>query len=118
MTKREIFVFGSNLAGLHGVGSAKAAMDRYGAELYIGVGYRGNSYAIPTKDRDLKVLPLHRIKLFVQEFLNFAKKHPEMTFNIVAIGCGLAGYKPNEIAPMFKNAPSNCNLPAEFKDHE
>lgn len=111
---RNIFVFGSNLSGLHGAGSAKEAFDNQGAKWGQGVGLHGNSYAIPTKDRNLEVLPLHRIKPFVDKFIYFAKSHPEMTFNIVAIGCGLAGYKPQQIAKMFKEFPSNCNLPKEF----
>lgn len=112
--RREIFVFGSNLAGYHGAGSALAAYQKHGAIWNQGVGLYGNSYAIPTKDRDLNVMPLKRIRPYVEDFLKFAKGHPEMTFNVVAIGCGLAGYAPAEIAPMFKEIPENCRLPKEF----
>jgi len=59
-------------------------------------------------------MPLHEIEPYVSEFIGFAQEHPEMEFNIVAIGCGLAGYKPEHIAPLFKDAPENCNLPSEF----
>lgn len=110
----EVFVFGSNLAGIHGRGSARAAMVNHGAVLGVGVGFKGRSYAIPTKDANLKTLPLDRIEHYVSEFILFARQYPEMRFNIVAIGCGLAGYKPAQIAPMFTNAPSNCVLPEEF----
>ncbi len=107
----DIFVFGSNLAGRHGAGSALEAYRNHGAKYGIGVGRVGNSYAIPTKDDSLRVLPLERIKGFVQSFIDHAKRHPEDTFNVVRIGCGLAGYKEHEIAPMFMSAPSNVNLP-------
>ena len=111
----EIFVFGSNLAGFHGAGSAAHALSHHGAKHGLGVGLCGNSYAIPTKDSKINVLPLKVIKLYVEQFLDFARDRDDLTFNIVAIGCGLAGFTPNEIAPLFSNAPKNCNLPEEFK---
>lgn len=114
MTK-EIFVFGSNLAGRHGAGSAKEAVKKYGAIYGKSYGPQGNSFAIPTKDAKLHTLSLESIKEFIDGFIHYANHHPELTFNIVAIGCGLAGYKPDQIKPFFKNAPSNCNLPSEFK---
>lgn len=109
-----IFVFGSNLAGRHGAGSAREAVLNHGAIYGVGIGLQGKSYAIPTKAHDLSVLPLHDIASHVWNFIEFAKQHPELTFNVVAIGCGLAGYKPKQIAPLFKDAPLNCNLPKEF----
>lgn len=111
----EIFVFGSNLAGRHGKGSALEAYKKHGAKYGVGEGRTGQSYAIPTKDIYLYTLPIDDIEVNIHKFLNYARNHPELNFNIVAIGCGLAGYKPEEIAPMFKNAPSNCKLPHEFK---
>lgn len=114
MSLRTIFVFGSNLAGRHGKGSALQAVRQYGAIRGVGVGLQGNSYAIPTKSWNLKVLPLSQIEFYVKEFLEFASHHPDWAFKVVAIGCGLAGYSPKEIAPMFKNAPSSCELPPEF----
>lgn len=113
---RNIFVFGSNLAGLHGAGSALAAIKNYGAKRGQGIGLQGESYAIPTKGHNLEVLPLMIIHSHVDDFIGFAQDHDDMTFNIVAIGCGLAGYKPEEIAPMFKSAPANCILPVEFQN--
>lgn len=115
MTHNTVFVFGSNLAGRHGAGSALEAVRKHGAQYGVGVGPTGRAYAIPTKGFRLEVLPLEKIEKFVAEFITYAKSHPNTTFNIVAIGCGLAGYDPDEIAPMFRNAPSNCILPEEFR---
>lgn len=110
-----IFVFGSNLAGRHGKGAAIAALKEHGAIYGQGIGLQGSSYAIPTKDWHLKPLPLDEILLHVDTFRRFAEKHPEMAFQITAIGCGLAGYTPSDIAPMFKDAPPNCVFPDEFR---
>lgn len=109
-----IFVFGSNLAGRHGRGSAKEAYEKHGAEYGEGIGPYGLSYAIPTKDKDLNILPLERIKPHVLVFLDYARAHPRHEFNVVAIGCGLAGYSPEDIKPMFAGSPENVNLPKEF----
>jgi|SRR6185312_2022823 len=110
----EIFVFGSNLAGLHGAGSAAEAHKNHGAVWGRGVGPYGNSYAIPTKDKAIRTMPLEEIKRYVDQFIKYAQEHKGMRFRIVAIGCGLAGYRPEQIAPMFRHAPSNCILPLEF----
>jgi hypothetical protein len=110
----EIFVFGSNLAGIHGAGSARAALDKHGALFGKGVGPQGKSYAIPTKDAILNVLPIELIKPYIDDFIDYARTHPELTFNVVAIGCGYAGYTPRDIAPFFKTVPNNVNLPQEF----
>ncbi len=113
---REIFVFGSNLAGRHGKGAALFARQKHGAIYGIGVGLQGNSYGIPTKDRNIKTLPLDEIKVHVNNFISYAKDHPEMQFNVTRIGCGLAGYKDAEISPMFIDVPNNCKLPKEWSD--
>lgn len=110
----QIFVFGSNLAGRHGKGSALEAVRTYGAIYGQGEGLQGNSYAIPTKDHKLKKMPLELIRYHVMVFLQFARANPQMVFKVVAIGCGLAGYKPAQIAPMFDYAPDNVHLPYEF----
>lgn len=110
-----IFVFGSNLAGRHGKGAALTARLYHGAIYGQGVGRQGNSYAIPTKDENLVSLPLHTIELYVIEFKEYAKQHPELTFFVTRIGCGLAGYTDEMIAPMFKNSPSNCELPIAWR---
>jgi hypothetical protein len=118
MTKVKIFVFGSNLAGRHGAGAAKYAMRHHGAQYGHGVGKVGNSYAIPTKDENIKTLPLGVISYYVAMFLNYARKHPQLEFELTPIGCGLAGYTPKDIAPMFKDAPSNVKKPKEFLEIE
>lgn len=110
----KIFVFGSNLAGIHGAGSARAAHKDHGAVWGCGIGHQGDSYAIPTKDAHIQTLPIEDVAIHVGNFLDYAHAHPELTFDIVAIGCGLAGFKPEEIAPLFKFAPLNCNLPEDF----
>ncbi len=109
-----IFVFGSNLAGRHGKGAALFAKQHHGAIYGQGEGLQGNSYGIPTKDENLRTLPLDRIKCHVEKFLEFARSNANLKFQVTAIGCGLAGYKPYQIAPMFSNAPKNCVLPEEF----
>jgi hypothetical protein len=103
-----VFVFGSNLAGVHGAGAARYAMQHEGAVWKEGIGYYGNSYALPTKDHNIETLPLQQIKYFVSEFIKFANDHPELQFKVTRIGCGLAGFTDEQIAPMFKGAPANC----------
>jgi hypothetical protein len=80
----------------------------------IGRGHKGMSYAIPTKDRKLNTLPLIDIHRYVIEFMYYAEFYDELKFQLTPIGCGLAGYKPEQIAPMFKNSPPNVVLPPEF----
>lgn len=110
-----IFVFGSNLAGRHGKGAALFAKEHHGAIYGQGEGLQGQSYGIPTKDENIRTLPLPRIAEAVSKFKVFAAAHPEMTFQVTPIGCGLAGYKPEQIAPLFNGAPTNCEMPKEFK---
>lgn len=112
---RRVFVFGSNLAGRHGKGAALAAKNFHGAIQGQGEGLQGNSYAIPTKDAMLTPLSLARIQMGANRFLEFARINPEMSFQLTAIGCGLAGYKAEQIGPMFASAPPNVLLPEEFK---
>lgn len=110
-TMKMIFVFGSNLAGRHGKGAALYALKHCGAVIGVGVGRTGNAYAIPTKDEHIRTLPLPRIAEYVAQFLHYAREHPELEFEVTKIGCGLAGYKEHQIAPMFIDAPKNCYLP-------
>ena len=113
-----IWVFGSNLAGVHGAGAAKVAMDKFGAEHGIGLGMLGHSYAIPTKDRNIETLPLERIQQYVKSFLGFVShQDPEIQFFVTRIGCGLAGYSDADIAPMFKGAPPNCSFANEWEEY-
>lgn len=111
----EIFVFGSNLAGRHGAGAARSAIRYHGAVYGRGIGLQGRSYAIPTKDFELKTLPLPRIQANVEDFLAYAERHPELVFRVTRVGCGLAGYADKQIAPMFEKAPENCRLPGEWR---
>jgi hypothetical protein len=112
---RPIFVFGSNLAGRHGKGSALEARQKYGAVYGQGVGMQGHSYGIPTKDGHLNILPIPVIAAYVLDFLNHARNDTRREYRLVAIGCGLASYKPNQIAPLFIETPGNCQLPEEFR---
>ena len=113
---KQIFVFGSNLAGRHGKGAALEARQKHGAIYGQGIGLQGCSYGIPTKDRGLNTLPLNTIKAYVDDFLAFAKMNPELQFIVTRVGCGLAGYQDKDIAPMFRNAPSNCVIPEQWLD--
>lgn len=102
---RNIFVFGSNEDGYHGLGAAKTARHAYGAVMGISYGMTGSSFAIPTKDSSIRnTLPLNQIEMYVQGFIAFAIGHPEMVFEVTRIGCGLAGLKDEQVAPMFKQA--------------
>ena len=109
--KNEIFVFGSNLQGMHGGGAARIARVNFGAIMGQGVGLQGQSYAIPTMQGGVNT-----IKPYVDEFIAFAKHHPEMTFLVTRIGCGIAGFSPAQIAPLFAGAVNvnNIHLPQDF----
>lgn len=117
-----VFVFGSNLAGRHGLGGAAYAKMNYGAIYGQGEGLQGQSYAIPSKDgRDGKslsrpdqLLTLQVIKGHVDKFIKFAIKHEELIFKVTPIGTGLSGYEHEDIAPMFYKAPLNCVLPVSW----
>ena len=101
----EIFVFGSNLAGMHGGGAARLAYQRFGAVWGQGVGLQGQSYAIPTMQGGVET-----IQPYVDEFIEFAKQHPQLKFLVTEIGCGIAGFSPSEIAPLFEQAGEVKNI--------
>lgn len=107
----EIFVFGSNLAGAHGGGAARIALDFFGAVWGQGVGLQGQSYAIPTMQSGVET-----IEPYVDEFIDFARQHPELKFLVTRIGCGIAGFRDEEIAPLFTATieVENVILPKEF----
>lgn len=107
----EIFVFGSNLSGAHAGGAARLAFQNFGAKWGQGVGLQGNSYAIPTMQGGIET-----IKPYVDEFIQFAKNHPDLVFYVTKIGCGIAGFREEEVAPLFKSAIgiSNIRLPKDF----
>lgn len=112
----EIFVFGSNHSGRHGKGAAKTALG-WGAKWGQAEGLQGRTYGIPTKDASIRrTLTLEEIKPYVDRFIEFAKENPQLRFLVTEIGCGLAGYKPKEIAPLFYQAADveNIYLPQRF----
>lgn len=118
-----IFVFGSNIQGIHGKGSARWAEKKFGARRGIGVGLSGQSYAIPTRTQiatpssgkgpgvQFRTLPITEIREHVEQFVAFAREHPELVFDVVRIGCGNAGYDDGQMAPLFHDAPANVKLP-------
>lgn len=114
----EIFVFGSNLAGRHGAGAARQAYVEFGAKMGQGVGHIGASYAIPTKDEQIRTMHLHQIEPYVEEFIDYAKAHPELKFFLTPIGCGLAGYRREQIRPMFKDAPDNVRFAETWEERD
>lgn len=111
LQENEVFVFGSNLAGMHGGGAARIARLRFGAVMGKGVGMQGRSYAIPTMQGGTKT-----IRPYVNDFIAYAKEHPELTFLVTPIGCGIAGFEPEDIAPLFEEASyvENIWLPKSF----
>ena len=113
LEKDEVFVFGSNLAGHHMGGAARVANIKFGAEWGVGVGLTGQSYAIPTMQGGVET-----IRPYVDEFIEFANQHQNMKFLVTRIGCGIAGFNDEEIAPLFRKAVSvsNIYLPQKFYD--
>ena len=108
--RNEIFVFGSNVHGFHGGGAAAAAMRQFGAIWGQGEGLQGQSYAIPTMEG------IENLSAAVSRFTEFAEKHPELRFLVTRIGCGIAGYSVEEIAPLFEGCIElgNVALPTDF----
>lgn len=111
LAPNEAFVFGSNLGGMHGGGAAWIAYRCFGAKMGVGVGLQGQSYAIPTMQGGPET-----IRPYVDEFIDFARQHPETTFLVTPIGCGIAGFTPADIAPLFQDAVEveNVWLPESF----
>lgn len=106
----EIFVFGSNKQGMHGGGAAWVAHKKFGAEWGVGEGLTGRTYALPTMEGAASM------KKAVEQFTDCARRHPELTFLVTAVGCGIAGYTPQEVAPLFRAAAGleNVYLPEMF----
>lgn len=105
LAPNEIFVFGSNLAGMHGGGAAWVAYRKFGAIMGQGVGLQGRSYGIPTMQGGVET-----IKPYVDEFIEFAKSHQDLTFLVTRIGCGIAGFTDEEISPLFEKAHEVANI--------
>lgn len=113
----QIFVFGSNLAGRHGKGAALIARQKFGAEYGIGVGLTGRCYAIATKDEKLRQLSLDLVSNQIENFKVSARRNPDLEFLVTRVGCGLAGFKDEVIAPLFADAPSNCVFNFEWMEY-
>jgi len=116
LKEREVFVFGSNESGRHGKGAAKTALG-WGARWGQAAGIQGKTYGIPTKDSSIRrTLTIDEIRPYVDDFINWASHHTGNTFLVTLIGCGLAGYKPKDIAPLFERAITidNIHLPEKF----
>lgn len=113
LNENEIFVFGSNLEGSHGGGAAAIAAQNFGAVWGQGVGLQGQSYAIPTMHGGVE-----EIKPYIDEFIEFAKNNPDLEFLVTRIGCGIAGFTEDEMAPLFAEAADveNVYLPDTFWD--
>ena len=111
LNENEIFAFGSNLLGQHGGGAARIAHNNFGAEWGVGVGLTGQCYAIPTMHGGVDA-----IAPYVDEFIEFARNNKDLKFLVTRIGCGIAGFRDEEIAPLFKNALNEQNiiLPKSF----
>lgn len=112
--RKNYFVFGSNLRGLHAGGAARFAREHYRAETGVAVGHTGDAFAIPTMGRDMAPLPLDLIGGYVAAFIECAKDNPTHMYYVTPIGCGIAGFTPAQMAPLFASAPANCILPDEF----
>ena len=115
--QQEIFVFGSNLSGRHGAGAARYARLHHGAIMGQGIGLQGSSYALPTKGVNISFMPLKDIGKHVDEFISFAQSRPDLTFRVTRVGCGLAGFTDEDIAPLFKEALplKNIRLPKGWR---
>jgi hypothetical protein len=114
MTTRDIFVFGSNRAGIHGKGAALFARRRHGAVAGHGEGLQGNSYAIPTKTTPYVTLGLSEIREGVERFKRFAASRPDLTFNVTPVGTGYAGYSRDVMRALFEPLPPNCRYSPEW----
>lgn len=116
---KKIFVFGSNTEGRHGKGAAHVAVIHWGAKYGQSRGLQGSSYAIITKElrKDKPTITKEFIREQVDAFISFAKYKSEWTFVLTPIGCGLAGFTPEQIAPMFRNVPQNVQIPKEFEQY-
>lgn len=110
-----IFVFGSNLSGRHGKGAARTARLEHGAIYGQAEGLQGNSYALPTCGHRFEPLPLNMIAGYIERFARIVRDRPQLQFQITRVGCGLGGYKDDDIAPMFVGAPSNCHFDEKWR---
>jgi hypothetical protein len=112
-----VLVFGSNLSGRHGRGSAKLAVEIFGAKYGNGHGPQGNAYALPTKDYNLNTLSIQEIRQYINGLFSWARLNYDKYFIVVKVGCGLAGYRDFQIAPLFVDAPSNCMFHVDWEPY-
>ncbi|APX62400.1 A1S_2505 family phage non-structural protein [Acinetobacter schindleri] len=115
LPENTVFVFGSNMAGLHAGGAARTALEHFGAVEGVGRGWSGQSYAIPTMNEHLQQMPLSQIQHYIDDFKIYTKNHPKNNYFLTSVGCGIAGYKVEEIAPMFKGISHNVIFPQSFR---
>lgn len=115
LPENTVFVFGSNLAGQHSAGAARTALEHFGAVMGVGRGWSGQSYAIPTMNEHLQQMPLSQIQHYIDDFKIYTKNHSKNKYFITSLGCGIAGYKVEEIAPMFKGISRNVIFPQSFR---
>jgi len=112
----EIMVFGSNLRGIHGGGAARVAYEHHGAEMGVGEGRTGLSYALPTKADFSRTLSVEEIAEHAAKFIEYARANPRDTFQLTQVGCGLAGLTKEQIAPLFRDIPGNVNAPLAWHE--
>lgn len=113
---QSVFVFGSNEGGHHGAGAARYAAERRHAKRGVSFGPTGSSFAIPTKDAQIRyTLPMDDIRRYVNMFIEYAKKNYDTMFQVTMIGCGLAGLKNEDVAPLFNHAPPNCLFDTDWE---
>ena len=117
LPENTVFVFGSNLAGQHDDGAARVAAHYFGALKGVARGWMGQSFAIPTLNEHLQSMPLSQIAHYVNDFKIYTQNHRNNRYFITALGCGMAGYKVSEIAPLFKGISDNVILPESFKPY-
>lgn len=118
LKENEIFVFGSNLAGKHSAGAAFQAKKHFGAEIGVGEGLRGQSYAFPTLGRDFEKLSVGHLETSRRILYNTCEANPTMRFLLTKVGCGIAGYEEAEMKALFVEAPANLILPDDWKSEQ
>jgi hypothetical protein len=115
-TSKMVFVFGSNLSGIHGAGAARYAAVHKGAEYGIGEGPTGACYALPTKGKNISYISLDEVNAHVQKFISYARDHSHLDFQVTQVGCGLSGFTKEDITPLFEFAPVNCYFDTAWKN--
>jgi hypothetical protein len=112
----DIFVFGSNLSGNHTGGAARYAHEKRGAVMGVGEGLTGECYALPTVGEDFHTMTLAKVKEHVNTFLKVANRRDDLDFQVTRVGCGIAGFKDADIAPLFADAPPNCSFDEKWEE--